>query len=349
MGSNELIVGNHNRQWTSLDSQSEAINSAYFNLYRATESTSGPIATIVGNILPADITQSNTLAEGLYRAWFQGRNSYLKKGQDDLALLIVNQDGTIAVPTTSYSPRVTATGIFLHKGNNYQQSLFDSRGNAYSEGCQTTGCYSGSLQNHNAFFQKVGRNFNGKLLSKSSTCITATSKLYRILDMKIFLNLIVLNLLFACSPTTDKKDVDGEVVNVDTLEDNNTVETVSLSQPIPSLAGTKWEYVIAENCINSYFFKVDSTYEFYSCEMEDTFAGAYFIEGDTLILIEDNLKDVYSNDGSVSQEKEKIRFKGIFEENHLALVSREKQVGDDWIDLQAPNIDQYKYSQNQGK
>jgi hypothetical protein len=161
LGSNELIVGNHNRQWTSLYAQSEAINSAYFDLYRAAESISGPIATIVGNTVPADISQSNTLAEGLYRAWFQGRNSYLERGQDDLALLIANQDGTIAVPTTSYSPRATATGIFLHKGNNYQQSLFDSSGNAYSEGCQTTGCYSESLQNHNAFFQKVGRNFNG--------------------------------------------------------------------------------------------------------------------------------------------------------------------------------------------
>jgi RHS repeat-associated protein len=161
LGSNELVVGNHNREWTSLYEQSEAINSAYFDLYRATESITGPIATIVGNTVPADMSQYNTLAEGLYRAWFQGRNSYLRRGQDDLALLIANQDGGLAVPTTSYSPRPTATGIFLHKGNNYQESLYDSRGNAYSEGCQTTGCYAGSLQNHNAFFQRVGRNFNG--------------------------------------------------------------------------------------------------------------------------------------------------------------------------------------------
>jgi hypothetical protein len=156
---------------------------------------------------------------------------------------------------------------------------------------------------------------------------------------------MVLNLLFACSPTTEKKDVDGEVVHVGNLEDNNTVEAVNLSQPIPSLAGTKWDHAIAENCINSYSFKVDSTYEFYSCEMEDTFKGTYFVEKDTLILIEENLKDVYSSDGSVSQEKEKTRFKGVFQENHFVLVLREKQIDDIWINQQAPNIDQYKYSQ----
>ena len=168
--------------------------------------------------------------------------------------------------------------------------------------------------------------------------------------MRLFLNLIVLNLLFACSPTAEKKDVDGEVVNVDTLEGNNTEETVNLSRPVPYLAGTKWEYVITENCINSYVFEADSTYDFYSCEMESTFSGTYFVKSDTLILIEDNIKDVYANDGSISQEKEKIRFKGVFEEKHFVLVSREKQIGDKWISQQVPNIDhQYKYSQRQGK
>ena len=55
---------------------------------------------------------------------------------------------------------------------------------------------------------------------------------------------------------------------------------------IPELLGTKWSYKIADGCINTYHFKADSQYVFYSCEMEDRYYGRYFVQGDTLNLHE---------------------------------------------------------------
>jgi hypothetical protein len=122
-------------------------------------------------------------------------------------------------------------------------------------------------------------------------------------------------------------------------------ETVDLPKQVPYLMNTKWEHKIAEGCVNSYDFVSDSTYQFYSCEMEDIAKGSFFIKNDTLILMELNLKDVYSNDGSVSQEEEKVRFKIVFEENYFVLVSREQFSGENWIKRHVPNLEQYRYYQ----
>jgi hypothetical protein len=46
-------------------------------------------------------------------------------------------------------------------GNNFQTSLFDSKGNAYSAGCQTGGNYYGSHDVHNQFMKIAGKNFKG--------------------------------------------------------------------------------------------------------------------------------------------------------------------------------------------
>lgn len=58
-----------------------------------------------------------------------------------------------------------------------------------------------------------------------------------------------------------------------------------------SLAGTKWQCKITEDCINVYEFKINNNYRFYSCEMEDTFYGSYFFKQDTLIL--DEIGSIY--------------------------------------------------------
>lgn len=63
---------------------------------------------------------------------------------------------------------------------------------------------------------------------------------------------------------------------------------------IPSLTNTKWECIIAEGCINMYEFKSDSSFMFYSCEMEDSLFGNFYFKGDTLIL--DEKGSIYDNE-----------------------------------------------------
>ena len=152
-----VIVATHNR-----DGVNEPINTAKFELYLETN-TFGPSATIYGNTVPANTNTSGTLAEGLYSAASGSRSKYVAKGIEDLAILI---NGGEAVPTVNGNPNSSDNmlrGIFLHMGNNYQESLFDSKGNAYSRGCLTTGCYSGSRDAHNEFMNTVGTDFNGTL------------------------------------------------------------------------------------------------------------------------------------------------------------------------------------------
>ncbi|MFW5757245.1 MAG: hypothetical protein ACOCYO_01045 [Bacteroidota bacterium] len=107
----------------------EPINSATFELYLESDKT-GPSASISGNTVPADISEFGTLAEGIYSARSQGRASYIARGEEDLAVII--NDGR-AVPTVSGNSNKEnsdmLTGIFLHKGNPFQESLKDRAGN----------------------------------------------------------------------------------------------------------------------------------------------------------------------------------------------------------------------------
>jgi hypothetical protein len=52
-------------------------------------------------------------------------------------------------------------------GNNYQKSLFDSKGKPYSVGCQTGGCGPGSLLKHNEFMKSGGTDFKGSYYLRS--------------------------------------------------------------------------------------------------------------------------------------------------------------------------------------
>lgn len=75
----------------------------------------------------------------------------------------------------------------------------------------------------------------------------------------------------------------------------------------PSIANTKWECKIAEGCVDFYDFKIDSTYLFYSCEMEDSLIGTYHFKNDTLILNEKG--SIYDNnypEGSIHRSGKKV-------------------------------------------
>ena len=165
-----VLVATHNRDADG----NEEINSATFDLYLESDKT-GPSATIMGNTVPSDISKSGTLAEGLYMAKFGHRNS--EKYKNELALRIYNLDGTDGLPTLNGNPNPnsdgeTLTGVLFHMGNNYQTSLFDSGGHAYSRGCQTGGNYPGSHAVHNAFMKVAGRNFNGSYYLRSKPSVS---------------------------------------------------------------------------------------------------------------------------------------------------------------------------------
>lgn len=165
-----VLVGAHDRDANG----NEETNTAQFDLYLESDTT-GPSATIMGNTVPSDNTKSGTLAEGLYSAKFGHRNA--KKYQNELAMRIYNLDGTDGLPTVNGNPNPnsngkTLTGILFHMGNNYQTSLFDSRGNAYSSGCQTSGSYPGSRSAHNEFMKTVGTDFKGAYYLRSKPILS---------------------------------------------------------------------------------------------------------------------------------------------------------------------------------
>ncbi|MBS4042939.1 MAG: hypothetical protein KGZ59_03910 [Chitinophagaceae bacterium] len=166
-----VLVGTHNRDANG----NELINTAQFDLYLESNKE-GPSAKIMGNTVPADNTKAGTLAEGLYSAIFGHRNA--EKYKNELAIRIYNLDGTDGLPTLNGNPNPvsdgkTLTGVLFHMGNNYQTSLFDSKGNAYSSGCQTSGCYPNSRAAHNEFMKTVGTDFKGIYYLRSKPVSTS--------------------------------------------------------------------------------------------------------------------------------------------------------------------------------
>jgi len=154
-----VLVGTHNRD----ANLKEPINSARFDLYLESNHK-GPSATIYGNTVPADTKKSGTLAEGLYKAVSGHRNK--PQYQNELALRIYNINGTDGLPTVNGNPNPksdgkTLTGVLFHIGNQHQESLTDSKGHPYSEGCQTSHNGPDAKELHNAFFENIGTNFDG--------------------------------------------------------------------------------------------------------------------------------------------------------------------------------------------
>jgi len=160
-----VLVGTHNRD----ANLKEPINSARFDLYLESNHE-GPSATIYGNTVPADATKSGTLAEGLYSAKSGHRNK--EKYKNELALRIYNLNGSDKLPTVNGNPNPksdgkTLTGVLFHIGNQHQESLKDSQGHPYSEGCQTSHNGSDAGKLHNAFFENIGRTFDGNYYLRS--------------------------------------------------------------------------------------------------------------------------------------------------------------------------------------
>jgi RHS repeat-associated protein len=157
-----VIVATHNRD----ENLNEPINSATFEVYSETDH-SGPIATAMGNTIPADVSAYGTLKEGLYPAQIGSRTKY----PDEKAVMINNRG---ELPTVNGNPNdpkgapvadQTLTGVFIHQGNTGRPNLMTSKGVAISQGCQTIG--NGNASGMQEFMKNVPNDFKGNFYLRS--------------------------------------------------------------------------------------------------------------------------------------------------------------------------------------
>ena len=109
------------------------------------------------------------------------------------------------------------------------------------------------------------------------------------------------------------------------------------------LSNTKWECQIAENCINYYEFKSDSSYTFYSCEMEDEYFGNYYFKGDTLVL--DEKGSIYDKDlpKESSHRSERLLYEKIIKDGKLKSLFVSDWVNGKWVKSDFKFDDAYSY------
>lgn len=113
-------------------------------------------------------------------------------------------------------------------------------------------------------------------------------------------------------------------------DSKETTDKMGKQENIPELSGTEWSHKIAEGCVNTYSFKADSQYVFYSCEMEDTYYGKYFVQDDTLNLFE-YVTAVDSLLAADSPERnEHAKFKVVMVDGKLKHIARLVQVNGVW-------------------
>ncbi len=115
------------------------------------------------------------------------------------------------------------------------------------------------------------------------------------------------------------------------------------TQNIQELSKTKWECKIAEDCINFYEFNSDSTFIFYSCEMEDEYFGDYYFRGDTLFL--DQKGSIYDKDlpkESIHRVARKL-YKTVIEDDKLKHLFTSDWVNEKWVKSDFEFDDMYSY------
>lgn len=88
------------------------------------------------------------------------------------------------------------------------------------------------------------------------------------------------------------------------------------------LQNSVWACKIVPGCINKYYFDHNSSYKFYSCEIQDTMYGSYRIEKDTIIL--------YENGSIGDPEVNKAMFKIIIQDDQMYHVYRYEWINNDY-------------------
>lgn len=99
--------------------------------------------------------------------------------------------------------------------------------------------------------------------------------------------------------------------------------TSTNSSNFPDLAGSEWQFMIDDNCINYYTFGEDSTSQYYSCESDDIYYGKYYIKNDTL-FVHNFVTNSDSTLGADEKEhhSQEALYKIIFESGKLKHVAR---------------------------
>lgn len=104
-----------------------------------------------------------------------------------------------------------------------------------------------------------------------------------------------------------------------------------------NLEGTKWECEIGKDCYNVYRFLTDTTFEFYSCEMEETYYGEYYFENNFLMIFE---KGSYEESDDNYEQK---LFKVCIKDNYLRHLSLSYMEEGKWVKSKFVFDDTYKY------
>ena len=114
-------------------------------------------------------------------------------------------------------------------------------------------------------------------------------------------------------------------------------------ESILNLSKTKWECKIAEGCVNYYKFKPDSSYIFYSCEMEDEYFGNYNFKGDTLIL--DEKGSIYDKDLPEKSDcrAKRMLYKTVIKNDELLFISVSDWINGEWVKSDFKFNDAYSY------
>jgi len=141
--------------------------------------------------------------------------------------------------------------------------------------------------------------------------------------MRNLITIIILSHLFISCNTRHKKESKKENIFV--------------------LSETKWECKIADGCINFYKFKSDSSFVFYSCEMEDEYFGDYYFRNDTLFL--DQKGSIYDKDLSKksTERTERKLYELVIKDDKLKHLFMSNWIDDKWVKSDFKFNEAYSY------
>ena len=106
------------------------------------------------------------------------------------------------------------------------------------------------------------------------------------------------------------------------------------------LVNTKWEYTVAEGCVNYILFRANGIYENYSCEIDYPFSGTYELKGGIIYFVE---IDLASNLPGETNKVVKNRMKGRVENNKLRFFDLEDFVDGKWVKPKQDSIPEIFY------
>ncbi|WP_353100436.1 hypothetical protein [Myroides odoratus] len=109
------------------------------------------------------------------------------------------------------------------------------------------------------------------------------------------------------------------------------------------LKGTVWQCSISKDCVNQYSFLTADTFEFYSCEREETYYGEYYFENDFLMIYEKG-----SYEESEDYYKQKL-YKVSLKAGCLVHVQLSYKEGEQWIASNFVLDDKYEYCKAKSK